>query len=407
MTALRYMVDTQRIAFVLVGFLGVFVGSFLYNAAAKRKNKKRLTDFQSFLFGTGFVYILLILWTMVTFVSDYFFGTALQGYNIRPDQNALFFAIFGRGVAGEDQFPLFAIDLNYLCAMFGALVGGITLLSVRADRNKIKGEDNGLFYGYRFPKRTVKEYFADEVRALREQVTPLEIVWWWFVRVCMIAALIYRIKKAQEGDSSTPILLLSVNLVIAFLVPLVRLVCFPKLFFGKMNYRVQSFILLFVFSGSFLGQGVGLQHSLDDYDKLLHLISGGVVVFVGWALIESTRRAAEIPRGLKTLASFGFSCVVMVVWEIFEFFSDFYMQGSINQNWHWEPGEDMFFYRLFGKGVGQPGMIVVLDTDIDIFLAFVGCVFCSVLLYAGLFLRDKARKKSLPDGEKKKETLKA
>ena len=44
MTALRYMVDTQRIAFVLVGFLGVFVGSFLYNAAAKRKNKKRLTD---------------------------------------------------------------------------------------------------------------------------------------------------------------------------------------------------------------------------------------------------------------------------------------------------------------------------------------------------------------------------
>ena len=44
MTALRYMVDTQRIAFVLVGFLGVFVGSFLYNAAAKRKNKKRLRN---------------------------------------------------------------------------------------------------------------------------------------------------------------------------------------------------------------------------------------------------------------------------------------------------------------------------------------------------------------------------
>ena len=264
-------------------------------------------------------------------------------------------------------------------------------------------DDDGLFDGYRFPKRTVKEYFGDELRALREQVTPLEIVWWWFVRVCMIAALIYRIKKAQEGESSTPVMLLSVNLAIAFLVPLVRLICFPKLFFGKMNYRVQSFIMLFTFAGSFLGQGVGLQHSMDDYDKLLHLVSGGVVVFVGWALIESTRRASEIPRGLKTVASFGFSCVVMVVWEIFEFFSDFYMEGSINQNWHWEPGENMFFYRLFGKGVGQTGMLVVLDTDIDIFLAFVGCIVCSLLLYGGLVLRDRSRGKALPDGEKKKE----
>lgn len=389
----RYMVDYERILFFIAGIVGVFVGSFLYNAVAKRINKKRLTDFQSFLFGTGFVYMILIFWLMGTFLSDYFLGTAWQGYNIRPDQNALFFAIFGRGVAGEDQFPLFAIDLNFLCAMFGALVGGIVFLSIRADRNKIKGEDNGLFYGYHFPKWTVKDYFKYEIHSIREQVSPLEILWWWFVRVCMVAALIYRIKKAQEGDSSTPVMLLSVNLAVTFVVPIARLICFPKLFFGKMNYRVQSFILIFTFFGSFLGQGVGLQHSMNDYDKILHLVSGGIVVFIGWGLIESTRRSSEIPRGLKTLASMGFSCVVMVVWEIFEFFSDFYLEHSINQNWHWEPEEDMIFYRLFGKGIGQPGQIVVLDTNMDVFYALCGCILCTALLYIFLTVKEKNKQK--------------
>lgn len=403
MTPFRYLVDTQRLMFLLFGFAGVFIGSFLYNAVAKHFNKKRLTVFQSYLFGTGFVYAGLIFWTMYTFISDYFFGTALQGYNIRPDQNALFFAIFGKGVAGEDQFPLFAIDLNYLCAMFGALVGGIVLAAILEDRNKLKNGDNGLFYGYKFPKWTVKEYFRYEITSIKEQVLPVEIIWWWFVRLCMVAALIYRIKKAQEGESSTPVMLLSVNLAVAFVVPLARLLCFPKLFFGKMNYRVQSFILLFVFSGSFLGQGVGLQHSMDDYDKILHLVSGGVVVFIGWCLIETTRRANEIPRCLKTFASFGFSCVVMVVWEIFEFFSDFYMEGSINQNWHWEPEDNMFFYRLFGKGVGGPGQIVVLDTDVDIFLAFVGCVACTALLYVGLVVND--RRKAVKQEQAAKEEI--
>ena len=84
----------------------------------------------------------------------------------------------------------------------------------------------------------------------------------------------------------------------------------------------------------------------------------------------------------------------MVVWEIFEFYTDFYMQGSINQNWHYEPEPDMIFYRLFGSGAGRPGQIVVLDTDIDVFLAVVGCVLCSVFLYVFLLVRDHRRAKT-------------
>ena len=387
---LRYMMDVTRILFFVLAAAGVFVGSALHNAYAKRKNGRRLTNFQSFLFGTGFVYACLVLWLMVTFFSDYFRGTAWQGYNIRPDQNALFFAIFGRGVAGEDQFPLFSIDLNFLCALVGAAFGGVCLLAVAEDRNKLRGGEDGVFFGYTFPKKTVRQYFADEFTALRSQVSIPEYICWWIIRGGQIFFLL---RAAKEGRS-TEVLLFAVNLAASFIVPLVRLICFPKLFFGRMNYRVQSLIDIFVFFGNFLGHGFDLYHEIDNYDKILHLVSGGVAVFIGCLLIEGTRRGREVPRASKVLASAGFSSVVMVVWEIFEFYSDFYMQGSINQNWHYEPEPDLFFYRLFGTGAGRPGEIVVLDTNLDVFLAVVGCLLCTVLLYVFLLVRDKRREKN-------------
>lgn len=385
----RYMVDYERILFVLAGFVGVFVGSALHNRIARKKSQKSLTDFQSFLFGTGFVYALLVVWLQVSFFLDYYLGTAFQGYNLRPDKNALFFAVFGNGVAGEDQFPLFAIDLNFICAMLGAAVGGVVLLAVKADRSKLQASDNGLFYGYRFQKLTPGGYIKREIDVLKSQITLPEYLYWWVVRIGMICVLIYRIRQGED----TLVLIISVNLAVSFVISLARFLSFPKLFFGNINYRVQSFIDIFVFFGSFLGHGFGL-NGRPDYDKILHVVSGGIVVFIGWLLIEGTRRGKEIPRLSKTLASFGFSCVVMVVWEIFEFFTDFYMSGSVNQNWHYTPKPDMIFYRIFGTGAGKPGQSVVLDTNLDVFYALLGCILCTFLLYAFLSLRERQKEKA-------------
>ena len=386
---LRYMLDYERLLFFALGAGAVFLGSALHNALAKRKTGKGLTNFQSFLFGTGFVYAGLVLWLTVTFFSDYFRGTAWQGYNIRPDQNALFFAVFGKGMAGEEQFPLLSIDLNFICAVIGGAFGGVCLLAVKEDRNKLRGGDDGVFYGYVFPKRSVKDYFLDEVKALREQITLPEYVFWWIIRIGIVYFLI---RSVKEGATDLK-LIFSANLAVTFVVPLVRLLFFPKLFLGRMSYRVQSLIDVFVFFGNFLGHGFRFNGTVTDYDKLLHLVSGGVVVFIGCVLIEGTRRGREVPRLSKTLASAGFSCVVMVLWEIFEFFTDFYMEGSMNQNFHYAPAPDMFFFKIFGAGAGKPGQSVVLDTNIDVFLAVVGCVFCTVLLYIFLAERDKREAK--------------
>ena len=387
----HYSIDAERTVFFILGIVGVFIGSLAYNFFSKRKTGNPLTNFQSFLFGTGFVYIGLIAWLMTTFFIDYFSGTNLQGYDATPDKNGLFFALFGIGAAGDEQYPILSIDLNFLCTVIGGTLGGAALVSALEISSKLKKNDQGIFFGYSPARTGLKQYIKNEFKTLRTDITIIEYILWWVMRIWLIYFLVRAIKN---GDSALP-LLFSANLAVTFVIPLMRPLFFKKLFFGRINYRVQSLINIFVFFGNFLGHGFGLYWSINDYDKILHVVSGGIVVFIGCILIEGTRHGRELPRLVKMIASAGFSCVVMVIWEIFEFFSDYYMQGSINQNWHYEPSPNILFFRVFGNKITDPKQLSVLDTNLDVFFAVVGCIICTILLGVFLTIRDKKAKRKM------------
>ena len=264
------------------GFVGVFVGAALHERLARKKTPQGLTDFQAYLFGTGFVYAAAVVVMMALFLWDHYRGTALQGFLLKPTGREVFLRIFGAGNPGEAQYPLLALDLGLIDMVFGAMLGGFALLLWRKLRRKAKGDaENALLYGYSFPRKRPLDYLKTELRTLRRQVPLPEYLLWWAMR----AGLVYFAVTRWE-DAALRLIFIA-NLCASFTIPLVRFLFFPKLFFGRINYRVQTLLNVFTFCGNFLGHGLNVYGKIPEYDKLLHFLSGGLVVFIGCVLMNA------------------------------------------------------------------------------------------------------------------------
>lgn len=227
-------------------------------------------------------------------------------------------------------------------------------------------------------EQKLKKYTLNEIKELKSGITLPEYIWWWTLRVCMVGMIIYNVCRQRE---SMVIAIMCGNLALTFIIPVVRFIFFKKIFLGRLPFHVQSLIDIFIFAGSFLGHGLDFNGTVADYDKFMHFISGGIAVFIGYLILQSQKSGKTLSPALKTLGSGGFSCAVIVIWEIFEFFSDFLIDGSANQNWMYTPDGTFVFFRVFGMGAGNTEQYTVLDTDLDIFSALVGCIICMGLLY--------------------------
>lgn len=380
--------DLEHIVTLFAGAALVFIFAALYRAVCFRRTGRDLTDFQQFLFGTGAVYFCIVIWELLKFFLDYYIpGSTRQGFQKTAADFTLFYKIFGTGMAGEPQIPLLNTDLNFVCGMVGGALGGAAFLLVMRYKNKKKNRpERGLFYGYTFPKKTFKAYIRDEFAAFRAEVPWWEYATWWIVR----GLLVYGIVTIWPKDGFTyNVLQMFTNLGVSLVIPLIRFLFFGKLYLGKISYHVQSIINIFVVAGTFFGHVVGFTWDIPSYDKFLHFLSGGIAVFIGYMLITGARNREAVSRGAYVAASSGFSCVVIILWEVFEFVADYSLPDCCNQDYTFNPPEDLFFFRVFGRGAMNPGQNAVLDTDIDIILAVAGVIVCAAILWAALYVKDK------------------
>ena len=149
----------------------------------------------------------------------------------------------------------------------------------------------------------ITSYLENERRVFVSTVGKIEYAAWWILRVCMIGAMVYW-SKHEPGDFA--ITIMGFNLLATFAVPLARIIFFKKLFLGKIPFRVQSYINIFVFLGSFIGHGFKM-NNVENYDKILHIISGAVTVFIGYEMLGSLKNAERTPHSVFLFGSAGFS----------------------------------------------------------------------------------------------------
>lgn len=121
---------------LLLGFALIFIGNLFMNFFRSGKNAAppaRVFFCMSFTFGIS------VLREMIQFFSDYFNEESnLQDYSYVPEENMLFFEIFGQGSAQAGQYHVMDTDLDFLCMFLGCVLGGglLLFLSVRKAKKK-------------------------------------------------------------------------------------------------------------------------------------------------------------------------------------------------------------------------------------------------------------------------------
>lgn len=244
----------------------------------------------------------------------------------------------------------------------------------------------------------MKEFAKSEINALKKDITVGEYVWWWVLRVLQTWVLIRLIKNDPEN---TNVLLLALNLLATFTVPLARIILIPKKIIRKLSFRCQTWLDVMIFFGSFLAQGLEWNHEITSWDKILHFMAGAVILFVGNELVGMFLREGDRVSPLfRTFSATGFSFIAIAIWEVFEFFVDFYWVDSCNQAYNISPERDPFFFKIFGYGAQNENQWAVFDTNVDMLCAIAGSIPAMIAVFVWLYRKEK--KQSLKTHEKEK-----
>lgn len=231
-------------------------------------------------------------------------------------------------------------------------------------------------------------FIKSEYKTLREELTLPEYISWWTLRLIQAFVLV---RLIIIDRTNTNVLLLSLNLLATFTVPLVRLLLLPKRIFCRLPFRTQTWLNVQIFFGSFLAQGLEWNHKVTSWDKVLHLIAGFLMVFIGNGISQMfIDRNDKVSPLFRTYSSVGFSYVAIVVWEVFEFFADYYWAGSNNQAYNISPDRDRFFFEIFGYGAQNENQWAVFDTNVDMLCAIVGSIPAAIILFSILNKMKKA-----------------
>lgn len=234
---------------------------------------------------------------------------------------------------------------------------------------------------------TIKKFIKNEFDTLKKGVTVIEYISWWVLRILQAGALINLVRTNPEDGN---VLLLSLNLLATFTVPLVRIILIPKKLVLRIPFRAQTWLNIMIFFGSFLAQGLRWNFSVTSFDKILHFIAGAVILLIGNELVNVFLADGErLSPLMRTFSATGFTYIGIVIWEVFEFFVDFYWPGSTNQAYNISPDRDKWFFMIFGYGAQNENQWAVFDTCVDMLCAVVGAAPAAIALLLYLYKKEK------------------
>ncbi len=137
----------------------------------------------------------------------------------------------------------------------------------------------------------------------------------------------------------------------------------------ELPISIQVVIILFIYSGIFLG-GVGNFYvKFWWWDSLLHFLAGTGLGFIGFLILYVLYKKRKIDASAGTIVflSFCFALSMGALWEIFEFLMDSFY------------GSDMQFTRKFCPKKGPCGpQLGVIDTMLDLILDSAGALIASL-----------------------------
>lgn len=204
-----------------------------------------------------------------------------------------------------------------------------------------------------------------------------------FFILCFAGAAVFLATQINQAPLTTPegtairargdyIVLFTQSILGIILVPL------PILLERKSAIKIPAILTLsyagFIYAAMFLGAICNFYYRFFHWDTMLHVVSGGGLVIVGYAIAElytSGRKAPALSPVFLTLFAFSFAMMIGMFWEIFEFSLDTII-GTNTQRW-----ADEF-------GLPFVGQDALFDTMKDIIANAAGGIVASIIGYISL-----------------------
>lgn len=136
---------------------------------------------------------------------------------------------------------------------------------------------------------------------------------------------------------------------------------------------LQVFVIIFIFSGLFLGEARNFYSKFWWWDSLLHLLSGIALGFAGFLIIYILYKTGKFTARPALLAglAFCFALALGALWEIFEFLLD----NTLSLNM--QKARDLCALGTFYCDT----RLGVVDTMYDLILDAAGALYASVTGY--------------------------
>lgn len=171
------------------------------------------------------------------------------------------------------------------------------------------------------------------------------------ILIASVGGIIYSINPISNGQLYKVLICLSI--IPVMLVPKI----IKKLFNITLTPTTEFIYLLFVFVAHFLGSIVNFYHTINNYDKLIHLLSGIVSAFFAVLVLVSLKKYDKKSVLFNVLFILAFVLMIATFWEFFEYFSD----------------------KIFGKDAQNVLTTGVGDTMSDMISAFLGCTLFNIM----------------------------
>lgn len=376
----------------VTGVMSTLFGYYVTLALRSVTNKRDCGFVSSSAFFTSGT--IVIFREIIEFFCDFFFGTNFSHVEQIGDDH-WFFKILGVGNGVPQQRPLYDTDEDMLISIvFSAVTTAFIYLFLRRKNKNLFIKESKAKLSLKALPGRITDKIYNEVDKIKADTNICDILIWWTTRSAMIYAIISMEDVAEK-------ILMAANLLGTFAITLMHLLFKTDSLFCKISYRVQSWVCLIVFTGSYMGHYTFVYNHLPRFDLFLHFISGFITVAAGYYAAKTFMKP-DNRHNILLICVYAF-CVsgfIMPFWEVFEFVGDFIF-GSANQGFYWAPSDNSFFFKVFGHGVGNTTLYYLFDTIYDVLLAILTTVISTVWLYISLLLSLKRENTTVITAETK------
>lgn len=242
-------------------------------------------------------------------------------------------------------------------------------------------------------KKGIAKRFAHLFQEIRQELPLAEYILWWVFRAILLGGAVWSIFNRPEETFE-----MFVALALSSCIPLLHLFCM-NLWPGHFPIRMQTVGTFYLFITSFCGSLLELYYILPWWDLVIHMLAGGILVYVGYCVMVALNYKHRPKFGdpspiVQATWGVGFSAFAELVWEFLEFSFDSITLGD-SQHWRVNPNPD---FELF-KVVTDPALLdyfhvdagryALLDTMTDIISGLIGSIIGFIIVLFWLRRRDR------------------